>query len=87
MVNKNRRWPEGLSPDSGPVGQSNRPMVSQEIGGWRKEKAVIKEIRQQESMVEAGQSMIDSGSRSQFLEGFWTPTRVRFLFLVVFVFR
>jgi hypothetical protein len=31
-----------------------------------RKKAVIKEICQKESMVEAGQSMIDDGSKSQF---------------------
>jgi hypothetical protein len=36
-------WTEESNPDSGPVGQGNRLMVSREIGWWRKEKAVIKE--------------------------------------------
>jgi hypothetical protein len=31
-----------------------------------RKKAVIKEIRQKESMVEVGQSTIDDGSKSQF---------------------
>jgi hypothetical protein len=31
-----------------------------------RKKAVIKEIRQKESMVEASQSAIDDGSKSQF---------------------
>jgi hypothetical protein len=41
-------------------------MVGKEIGRWRKEKAVIKEVFQKESMMEAGQSTIDDGSKSQF---------------------
>jgi hypothetical protein len=41
-------------------------MVSQEIGRWRKKKAEIKQVRQQESMVEAGQSTIGNGSRVSF---------------------
>jgi hypothetical protein len=32
----------------------------------KRKKAVIKETRQIESMVEVGQSMIDNGSKSQF---------------------
>jgi hypothetical protein len=44
------------------------------IGQWsarkladeEKEKAAIKEVRQKESMEEAGQSTIDDGSKSQF---------------------
>jgi hypothetical protein len=66
MVNTICRWSEGSNPDSGPVSQSNRPMVSQEIGRWRKKKAVIKQVRQKESMVEAGQSTIGNRSRVSF---------------------
>jgi hypothetical protein len=65
-VNKIHRWLEGFNPDSVPVGQSNRPMVSQEIGRWRKEKAVLKGIRQNESMVEVSRSTIGNGSRVSF---------------------
>jgi hypothetical protein len=32
----------------------------------KRKKAVIKEVRQKESMVEASQSTIDDGSKSQF---------------------
>jgi hypothetical protein len=46
----------------------------------KKEKVVIKEIRQKESMVEAGQSTIVNGSKSQFLEGLLTPARVLLCF-------
>jgi hypothetical protein len=49
MVNMIRRWLEESIPDSGPVGQSNQLMVSREIGRWRKDKAVIKEVCQKES--------------------------------------
>jgi hypothetical protein len=47
--------------------------ASQPIGRWStkgstdgKKKAAIKEIRQKESMVEAGQSTIGNGSKSQY---------------------
>jgi hypothetical protein len=46
----------------------------------KKEKVVIKEIGQKESMVEAGQSTIVNGSKSQFLEGLLTHVRVLFYF-------
>jgi hypothetical protein len=39
-------------------GQIEEPM--------KRKEAVIKEMRQKESMVVAGQSMIDDGSKSQF---------------------
>jgi hypothetical protein len=32
MVNKTHRWSEEFNPDGRTVGQSDRPMVSQEIG-------------------------------------------------------
>jgi hypothetical protein len=67
-------------------------LVSQPIGRWstggsadRIKKAVIKEIRQKESTVEAGQSTIVNGSKSQFLGNF-DSCKSHFLFLVVFVF-
>jgi hypothetical protein len=41
-------------------------MVHQEIGRWRKEKAIVKQVHQKESMVEAGQSTIGNGSRVNF---------------------
>jgi hypothetical protein len=41
-------------------------MVSQEIGRLRKEKAVLKGIRQNESMVEVSRSTIGNGSRVSF---------------------
>jgi hypothetical protein len=44
-----RRWLDGSNLNSGPVGQNNRPMISWEIGRWRKERAVIVEVRQKES--------------------------------------
>jgi hypothetical protein len=39
----------------------------------KKKKAVIEEVRQKESMMEAGQSTIDDGSKSQFLGGLRLP--------------
>jgi hypothetical protein len=62
-------------------GQHGSSMVSREIGRWRKEKAVIKEVRQKESMVEAGQFTIGNRSRVNFnklFDSFESP----FLFLV-----
>jgi hypothetical protein len=41
-------------------------MVNQESADEEKEKAIIKEIRQMESTVEAGQSTIDNGPRISF---------------------
>jgi hypothetical protein len=64
------------------------------IGRWstrksadeEKEKATIKEIRQMESTVEAGQSMIGNGSRVSFYKVL-DSSKSPFLFLVVLVFR
>jgi hypothetical protein len=69
MVTKIRRWSEGLSAGSGPVGQDSRPIVSREIGRCRKEKAVIKEVRQKES--NGGDGLVHDLQqvKSQFLEG------------------
>ena len=50
-----------------------------------RKKAVTKVIRQKESTVEAGQSTIGNGSKSQVL-GEFDSCESRFLFLVVFVF-
>jgi hypothetical protein len=82
-VNTIRRWLEGSNPDSGPIGQNNRPMVSWEIDRWRKEKVVIKEVRQKESNG-GGRSVHDwQRVKSQFLEGL-RFLRESFYILVVF---
>jgi hypothetical protein len=68
-INTIRRWSEGSNHDSGPVGQSNRPMVSREIDRWRKEKAVIKEVREKESNGGGGSVHDWQRVKSQFLQG------------------
>jgi hypothetical protein len=57
----------------GPAGQTDRPMGDQRIDRWStrgsadgRKMAIIKEVRQKESTVEAGQSTIGNGSKSQF---------------------
>jgi hypothetical protein len=65
-VNTIRRWSERFNSDSGPARQNDWPMIKERIGRWTWRKAIIKRVRQKESMVEAGQSTIDDRSKSQF---------------------
>jgi hypothetical protein len=84
---KIRQWSEGLNPDSGPVGQDDRPVVSQEIDrGGKREGDNQRITPKRKAWRRWGSLRFMMGQRVNFRRSY-TPARALFYFLVVFIFR
>jgi hypothetical protein len=93
VVNEIRQWSEEFSPDSGPAGQSDRPMASQRIGWWQARGSADGHEEDDiqghtlDRKYGGGRSAHDwRRVKSQFLEGL-RLRRESFTILVVLVFR